>query len=344
MSISKGALVLPTAAELAIPSVFKALIAASNALARLDELAEVLDNPEVFVNAMPVIEAQASSEIENVVTTHDSIFRATSSPVKADPETLAALRLRKAITGGINQAKSRGISAKFVQNICSEIMGRQMPFRTLPGTEIRQGGKVVYQPPEPKYVAALMGQWEKFTNQQEILHPLLTMAISHYLLEAIHPFADGNGRTGRVINVLYLVATGELKQPVLHLSGYLNQHREAYYKKLRAVDRSGDWVGWVLFILEAVRASALDSAKKLKQMTELQLKFSENFYANADLVQLIFEKPYVQIGQVVDRCGVTRVTAAKWLESLVAQGALKSVVLGREKFFINQKLIRVLAN
>jgi Fic family protein len=217
-----------------------------------------------------------------------------------------------------------------------------MPLRSQPGTVIQSKGKTVYTPPKPEELKSCLLNWEKYINREDVLHPLIVMALSHFQFEAIHPFADGNGRTGRVLNVLHLVASGLLQEPVLQMSQYLNRNRDEYYKRLRAVDQKQEWVPWVLFILEAVRVSALESAAKLKAVTSLQLTFIERYEAKASLIQLIFEKPYVQIGQVVERCGVTRVTAANWLESLENQGALSSLVSGREKFFINKELVEVL--
>jgi Fic family protein len=333
---------LPPSGEFAVPEVFRAVIAASNALARLDEISQLLENAPVFINTIPVLEAQASSAIENVVTTHDSIFRADVSSSKTDQETLLAIRLRKAIIAGTDVARKRGISFKLAQLVCSELLGRDMPLRSQPGTVIQSKGKTVYTPPKPEELKSCILQWEKYINREDVLHPLIVMALSHYQFEAIHPFADGNGRTGRVLNVLHLVVSGLLQEPVLQMSQYLNQNRDEYYKRLRAVDQKQEWVPWVLFILEAVRVSALESAAKLKAVTTLQLTFIERYEAKASLIQLIFEKPYVQIGQVVERCGVTRVTAANWLESLERQGALSSLVSGREKFFINKELVEVL--
>jgi Fic family protein len=333
---------LPPALEFAVPEVFRAVIAASNALARLDEISQLLENAPVFINTIPVLEAQASSAIENVVTTHDSIFRADVSSTKSDQETILALRLRRAIIAGTDVARERGISFKLAQLVCSEILGRDMALRSQPGTVIQSEGKTVYTPPKPEELEACLSNWEKYINREDVLHPLIVMALSHYQFEAIHPFADGNGRTGRVLNVLHLVASGLLQEPVLQMSQYLNLHRDEYYLRLRQVDEAGAWIAWVLFMLEAVRVSALESAAKLKEVTTLQLTFIERYEAKASLIQLIFEKPYVQIGQVVERCGVTRVTAANWLESLERQGALSSLVSGREKFFINRELVAAL--
>jgi len=333
---------IPPAVDFAVPEVFNAVIAASNALARLDEIAQMLENSPVFINAIPVLEAQASSAIENVVTTHDSIFSADVSSTKPDQETLLALRLRKAIVAGSEVALQRGVSFKLAQLVCSELLGRQMPLRSQPGTVLVSQGETVYTPPSPEHLNKLIVNWERYVNREDVLHPLIVMAISHYQFEAIHPFTDGNGRTGRVLNVLHLLASGLLSQPVLQMSKFLLQNRDEYYQKLRAVDQRGEWIPWVLFILEAVRVSAVESTLKLKKVATLRLSFADRYVAKAALVQLIFEKPYVQIRQVVERCGVTRVTAATWLESLESQGALYSVVSGREKFFVNKELVAAL--
>jgi Fic family protein len=335
---------LPPKVDFAVPEVFRAVIAASNALARLDEISQLLENAPVFINTIPVLEAQASSAIENVVTTHDSIFSADVSSTKPDQETLLALRLRKAIIAGTDVASKRGVSFKLAQLVCSELMGRQMLMRSQSGTVLLSQGEVVYTPPSPEQLKDLLVDWERYVNREDVLHPLIVMAISHYQFEAIHPFTDGNGRTGRVLNVLHLVASGLLTQPVLQMSQYLLRNRDEYYRRLRAVDQEGAWLPWVLFILEAVRVSAVESALKLKTVATLQLSFAERYVTKASLVQLIFEKPYVQIRQVVERCGVTRVTAANWLESLEEQGALSAVVSGREKFFINKELVAALRN
>ena len=332
----------PPAVDFAVPEIFKAVIAASNALARLDEIAELLDNSTVFINTIPVLEAQASSEIENVVTTHDSIFRADASSSKSDTETQLAIRLRKSILVGSDVAFKRGISLKLASMICSEILGREMKLRQNTGTVIQSGGKTIYTPPAPEDLKALVSSWETFVNRDDVLHPLIVMALSHYQFEAIHPFSDGNGRTGRVLNVLHLVSSGLLKQPVIQMSQYLLANKDEYYKRLRDVDNKDAWTPWVLFMLEGVRVSAVESASKLKQITTMQLSFADRFEAKASLIPLIFEKPYLQISQVVERCGVTRATAANWLESLERQGALRSMVSGRDKFFINKELVKAL--
>ena len=333
---------LPPVVDFAVPEIFAAVISASNALARLDEIAELLDNSAVFMNAIPVLEAQASSQIEQIVTTNDSIFRAEVSGTKPDIATAFALRLRRSITLGAELAAKRGLTAKLAETICSELLGREMKPRASSGTVIQSNGKTIYTPPSPKELPRLLGEWESFINSSDSLHPLIVMALGHYQFEAIHPFSDGNGRTGRVLNVLALVNAGLLKEPVLQMSQAIEARRNDYYRLLNRVTTDGAWIEWVLFMLEIVTASAKESARKLKAITMLQLTFGERYETKSELVQLIFEKPYCQIGHVVERCGVTRVTAANWLESLEKQGALGSVVSGREKFFVNRELLEVL--
>ena len=333
---------LPPAVDFAVPEIFNAVIEASNALARLDEISGLLENSTVFLNLIPVLEAQASSRIEQIVTTNDAIFKAQVSATKSDIATDLALRLRRSITLGAEFATKRGITAMLAETICSELLGHEMKPRTSSGTVIQSNGKTIYTPPSPATLPRLLGEWESFVNSSDSLHPLIVMALGHYQFEAIHPFTDGNGRTGRVLNVLALVNAGLLKEPVLQMSGQIEARRLDYYKLLNDVSTKGAWIEWVVFMLEVVTAAAKDSARKLKSITMLQLTFGERYETKAELVPLLFEKPYCQIGHVVQRCGVTRVTAANWLESLEKQGALGSVVSGREKFFVNRELLEVL--
>jgi Fic family protein len=333
---------LPPAVDFAVPEIFAAVIAASNALARLDEIAELLDNSAVFMNAIPALEAQASSQIEQIVTTNDAIFRAEVSGTKPDIATDLALRLRRSITLGAELASKRGLTSKLAETICSELLGHEMKPRANAGTVIQSNGQTIYTPPSPVELPRLLAEWEGFMNSSDSLHPLIVMALGHYQFEAIHPFSDGNGRTGRVLNVLALVNAGLLKEPVLQMSRAIEVRRNDYYRLLNRVTAEGAWVEWVLFMLEVVAEAARDSAHKLKAITMLQLTFGERYETKAELVPLLFEKPYCQIGHVVERCGVTRVTAANWLESLENQGALGSVVSGREKFFVNRELLEVL--
>lgn len=318
-------------------------------LARLDEAAELLSNPAVFNNALPMLEIAASSRIENIITTHDEMFVADASTTQPITQaTKLAMKNRSALNLGFETISSRPISTKLLTEIASELLGYRISIRNLPGTFIGEQGKRTYTPPEgKKLIEGMLHELVVFIGESS-LHPVLVMILAHYQFEAIHPFADGNGRTGRVLNLLILNQAGLLKAPVLNLSSYLVKHRDEYYKRLHAIEAKQDWNGWINFMLRGVKLASLDSYTKLKALTLYQLTFEEEFSAELGkfgnlLTQLLFEKPYCQIGHVVERLGVSRPTASKLLEALVTGGALTSFVSGKEKFFVNQGMLEVLA-
>jgi Fic family protein len=296
------------------------------------------------------LEVAASSRIENIITTHDQMFVADASstqPVSA--ETRLAIRNRAALSLGLDALSKRPLSVPLLMEIASELLGYQVELRSLPGTFIGSIEQRVYTPPEGKELLdGLLQDLVRFIGESD-LHAVIVMILAHYQFEAIHPFPDGNGRTGRVLNHLILKGGGLLESPVLNLSSYLVKHRDQYYKQLHAVEASSDWQGWVEFMLLAMKVSIVDSYSKLKQLTLAQLLMTERISSVAGkfgsrLVQLLFEKPYCQIGHVVERLGVSRPTAAKLLERLVVSGELTSFVSGKEKFFVNSKMLEVLAN
>lgn len=318
-------------------------------LARLDEAAELLANPSVFNNALPMLEVAASSAIENIITTHDEMFVANVS--KTQPislETVLAMRNRAALNLGFEAISSRPLSVRLLVDVASELLGHQISVRHLPGTFIGSMSKRIYTPPEGKeLVEKLLADLVTFIGNSSF-NPVITMILAHYQFEAIHPFPDGNGRTGRVLNHLILKQGELLKSPVLNLSSYLVQNRDEYYRRIHAVEASGDWAGWVTFMLLAMRDSVMDSYGKLKALTLEQFTFEEKHSGVlgklvSPLTQLLFEKPYCQIGHVVERLKVSRPTASKLLEALVAAGALTSFVSGKEKFFVNRGMLEVLA-
>lgn len=325
------------------------LLEVVNLLARLDEAATLLSNPAVFNNALPMLEITSSSRIENIITTHDEMFVAEASTTQPiSPNTRLAMKNRAALNLGFEALTKRPISAKLLTQIASKLLGYEVTFRHLPGTFIGQIDKRIYTPPEGKeLIDKLTNELVSFINSSD-LHPVLVMILVHYQFEAIHPYPDGNGRTGRVLNHLILNQGGLLRSPVLNLSTYLVRNRDEYYARIHAVEVSGDWLGWVDFMLEAMKSAVLDSYGKLKALTLSQLVFSEKLdpligKLAPDLSQLLFEKPYCQIGHVVGRLGVSRPTASKFLETLVRAELLTSFVSGKEKFFVNQTMLEVLA-
>jgi len=334
-----------------VPNLMGALIEARVQLARLDELASTLSNPMVLVNAIAVVEAQASSAIENIVTTNDTLFQNDAvQEARGDTETLLVLRNRAALFSAYRFVERSPISANLAKDICSEILGYEVSIRPQPGTYIGSPQQRVYTPPSGKdIIESHLHAWQKFINTNHDLDPLIIMALSHYQFEAIHPFADGNGRTGRIINVAYLVASGLLKHPVLHLSRAINARRDEYYERLLAVTTANKWHEWVRFMLEIVASSAIRANRQIASINALQrnligayqgLTFKQG--VRHDLAALLFARPYARIGHVADECGVSRPTAAKWLEELEAVGFLKSVRVGREKYFVNWQMLEVL--
>lgn len=318
-------------------------------LSRLDEAADLLANPSVLNNALPMLEVAASSAIENIITTHDEMFVAaisTTQPIS--PETVLAMRNRAALNLGFEAISRRPLSTRLLIDVASELLGHRVSVRHLPGTYIGSANEKMYTPPEGKeLLEQLLGELVTFIGTSD-LNPVLKMILAHYQFEAIHPFPDGNGRTGRVLNHLILNQGGLLKAPVLNLSTYLIRNRAEYYQRIHDVEASGDWSGWLTFMLRALRESVLDSYSKLKALTLAQLHFAEDNTERlgkfvSALTQLLFEKPYCQIGHVVERLEVSRPTASKLLEALVTSGALTSFVSGKEKFFVNVKMLEVLA-
>jgi len=343
----------PAETELETKAVLKATAAARAALAALDQAVRRIPNPAVLVNAIPLLEAQASSEIENIVTTTDDLFRfAQHAEDMASPEVKETLRYRSALFAGVESIERRPLTASTALEVCSRIKDREMGLRSLPGTFIGNPitREAIYTPPEGKSrIAEKLGNWEKFIHQRAVLDPLVILAAQHYQFEAIHPFADGNGRTGRILNVLFLMDAGLLHQPVLYLSRYIIERKDEYYRRLLEVTSAGAWEPWVLFLIEGVRVTALGTLRKIDRIQDLQQSMKDEIRsatsagANSDLLEVLFEQPYCRIVNVVERCGVSRPTATKWLGELADGGSLLDIRLGRERLFINQRFLDILA-
>ena len=234
----------------AVP-ILKACISARAALAELKQAGELLPNQTLLINLVPLLEAKDSSEIENIVTTMDRLFQFAQEEGAADPATKEALRYRTALYQGFRQLDQRPLCVTTATEVCSTLKGQEMDLRKIPGTVIANQtvGKVVYTPPVGEDVIRnLLGNWEQFLHTEDDIDPLIKMAVSHYQFEAIHPFLDGNGRTGRIVNVLYLIEQQLLTLPILYLSRYIVQHKQDYYRLLTQVTREQDWQAWVLFM------------------------------------------------------------------------------------------------
>jgi Fic family protein len=331
----------------------KALVSARAALAELKQAGELVPNQSILINTLPVLEARASSEIENIVTTADRLFRFAQhdESEQADPATKEALRYQFALMQGLQALAKKPVTTGMAVEICRTLRGTEIDIRKVPGTALRNHitGKVVYTPPEGENrLRGLLANWQRFLHDDRDLDPLIRMAVGHYQFEAIHPFTDGNGRTGRILNLLFLVEQGLLDQPVLCLSRAILRRRTDYYRLLNAVTRDDAWEPWMLYMLDAVHDTAIWTTKKIKAIRELLRRATAHVREHApsldsrELVELVFERPYSRIGHVVDAGIAKRQTASVYLKELCDIGVLREVKAGREKLFIHLNLMKLL--
>lgn len=344
---------LPPNVELETKEVLKKCITARVALEGLRQAVSLIPNQELLLYTIPVLEAQASSAIENIVTTADTLFRSLEAEDRVDPMTKEALRYRIAIFKGLDTLKKCPVSARTALTVCSALRGTNVDFRSMPGTYIGNTTtqSIVYTPPEGKEVIAeKLRNWAEFLNTATELDPLIRLAVAHYQFEAIHPFSDGNGRTGRILNILYLVSAGLLDKPILYLSEYLIANKSEYYTRLLAVTECGDWSRWILFMLEAIESTANKTREKVLAISKLQQQVEEQIKGNprlkkiysAELLDLIFTMPYVRIQNLVAKKIASRQTAAKYFTELTACGILREVAQPKTRLFVNENLLKVL--
>ncbi len=345
---------LPPAVDVETRVVLKACIAARAALAELKVAGEMIPNPAVLINTLPLLEARASSEIENIVTTTDQMFRHVGDESQANVATKEALRYSRALFEGFQALKNRPLTTRTTEQICTIIKGVEMTVRRVPGTTLMNDatGEVIYTPPAGEALLRdKLANWEKFLHNETDIDPLVRMAVGHYQFEAIHPFTDGNGRTGRVVNSLFLIQEDLLTLPILYLSRYIIANKADYYRLLLAVTREQDWESWLLYIIKGVEETALWTTGKIEAMRKLS-EHTKHYVQDQlpkiyshELVSLIFELPYCRISNVVDKEIAGRQTASKYLKQLVEKGVLFEADIGKaakEKLFIHSKLMQLL--
>ncbi len=344
---------LPPTSEVETRAILRSCIAARAALAELRVSGKLVPNQAMLINSIPLLEAQASSEIENIVTTTDRLFRyANDATGRADPATREALRYRAALYRGFEMLKQRSVSTVMAVEVCRTIKGADLDVRNTPGTALVNDAtdEVLYTPPQGEGVLrSKLANWERYIHEAEEIDPLIRLAVMHYQFEAIHPFVDGNGRTGRVLNLLYLVDKDLLDVPVLYLSRHIIRNRALYYRYLLEVTTQQAWERWVLFLLEAVRTTAEWTTAKLHAIRELldetaaAVRQSMPKIYSRELVELIFVHPYCRISDVVAASIAKRQTAAVYLKALAAEGVLEQIKAGRENLYINPPLLALLA-
>ncbi len=344
---------LPPKAVLESIEILKACIPARTALAELKQAGELLPNQGLLINALPLLEAKDSSEIENIVTTTDKLFKFAQEDTHADSATKEALQYRTALYQGFIALKDRPLSVATLVRVCSTIKNTDMDIRRIPGTTIENSttSEIIYTPPVGETVIRnLLSNWEQFIHSEDELDPLIRMAVAHYQFEAIHPFLDGNGRTGRVINILFLIEKGLLSLPILYLSHYIVRHKKEYYRLLDNVTKKNEWQEWILYMLHAVTQTAQLTYHKInaiRQLIDNTIEFvrheAPKIYSY-ELVNLIFEQPYCRIQNLIETGLARRQTASTYLKKLCEIGVLQQVSAGKEKLFVHPKLMQLLTN
>ena len=329
-------------------SVLKACISARAAIAELKTAGELIPDQGLLINILPMLEAKDSSRIENIVTTSDQLFQYADRADGADPATKEALRYRTALYDGYTHLEDYPLCTNTAVAICTKLRAVQTDIRKTPGTVLRdQNNNVVYTPPVGEdSIRELLANWERFIHGDDDLDPLVKMAIAHYQFECIHPFPDGNGRTGRILNILYLIQSELLSLPILYLSRFILERRDDYYTLLRRVTEEGDWESWILFMLEAVESTSRWTTDKISIVRALMAETTEyvreklpKIYTH-ELVQALFAQPYCRIDNLVERGVAKRQTASTYLKQLVEIGVLEEMSVGREKLYINTRLLQ----
>lgn len=334
--------------------ILKKLAAASRKLAELKGIAASIPNQAILINTLGMQEAKDSSAIENIVTTHDELFKDDAFPESsANPAAKEVLRYRQALRVGFKRVGESGLlTLNHILEIQAELESNQAGFRKVPGTFLKDGrGQTVYTPPQDQgEIASLMSGLEKFMNDPDAFDadPLIKMALIHHQFESIHPFYDGNGRTGRILNVLYLVQQGLLDIPILYLSRQIVRKKDDYYRLLQTVREKDAWEEWVLYILTAVEGTATEAIAAIEAIraalldTKHRIRSQFKKFYSQDLINNLFTHPYTKIDFVMRDLKVTRLTATKYLNALVKGGLLERQKVGRTLYFINPPLNAIL--
>ena len=349
--------VLPNLGELETKSILKKITKAHQALAELKGVVAIIPNETILINTLSLQEAKDSSAIENIVTTYDDLYRSDSHTKSF--VSIAAKEVHsyaKALREGYEKVKNNKLlTNNDILQIQASIEGNHAGFRKLPGTSLRNDatGEVIYTPPQnPDEIITLMSNLEKFINDDDLCDwdPLTKMAIIHHQFESIHPFYDGNGRTGRIINILYLVKQGLLDVPVLYLSRYINQNKADYYRLLQAVRTDNNWHDWVFFILDGIEQTSrqttlmIQAIKNLMQDHKHLIREKLPKIYSQDLINNLFRHPYTKIEFIMDELQVHRNTAAKYLNELVKIGVLIRHKISKDNFYLNDALFQLLLN
>lgn len=345
---------LPPKAELENSEILKAAIAANKALAELKGIAKTIPNQTILINTLPLQEARLSSEIENVLTTNDQLYEALAAKTEEyDPQTKEVLRYKEALWEGYEKLKKNNLlTTNLFIGIFQKIKETTAGIRNTPGTKIiTSAGEVIYTPPEGENVIReILSNLENYIhNDSDRTDPLIKLAVIHYQFEAIHPFTDGNGRTGRIINILYLLQQKLLDLPVIYLSRHIIENKNDYYLLIRTVTEKNEWIPWIIYLLKAISFTAGDTVDKITEiknllestLIDMKQKLPGRIYSK-ELIELLFTQPYCKVEFVVNAGIAKRQTAAEYLKQIEKTGLLKSKKVGKEVLYLNLPLFELL--
>lgn len=346
---------LPLSNEIETHAILKKLSRAHSALAELKGVSGIVPNQDILINTLSLQEAKESSAIENIITTHDELYKSDFNAKKfTSSASKEVYNYARALREGYSKVKNSGLlTNNDILSLHATIVENTAGFRKLPGTELKNDGtgETVYKPPqEATQIIKLMTNLEEFINNNLLseLDPLTKMAIIHHQFESIHPFYDGNGRAGRIINVLYLVKYGLLDTPVLYLSRYINRNKGDYYRLLQAVRKSQNWEEWILYILEAViqtshqTISLIQGIRDMMQHHKHKIRSELPKIYSQDLLNNLFRHPYTKIDFITQELQIHRNTARKYLDELENIHILEKYKIGKENFYINKALFELL--
>ncbi len=345
---------LPPKFDFDTKEILKMTVAANKALAELKGYSDVIPNKNILINAVTINEAKDSSEIENIITTHDELYKALSS-TKSTNEAKEVVNYRTALRKGYELVKEKGyLSTNMIIEVQSIIEQNGAGIRKVAGTVLRneQTKEIVYTPPKGyEDILDLMTNLEKYINNDlSEVDELIKLAVIHYQFESIHPFYDGNGRTGRILNVIYLTLKGLLDAPILYLSSYINRNKTKYYSCLQEVRDNNSWEKWIIYLLKGIKLTSIDTLRIMKDINILIEKMKSDIknrlpkIYSKELIDVIFYEFYTKISYVEKGVGVTRKTASSYLVELEKAGFLKSEKIGREKVYLNKHLFDLIKN
>jgi len=343
---------LPPKTDLETTKILKKAIQANRALAKLNGVAKIIPNSQILINSLVLQEAKDSSEIENIITTHDELYRASVDITTISNETKEVQNYSKALRLGYRLVKDNKLLLKrYIVTIQKELEQNDAGIRRQSGTVLKneKTGEVIYTPPQEfEIVDKLMNDLERYINEPNDIDPLINMAIIHHQFESIHPFYDGNGRTGRIINILYLILNDLIDIPILYLSRYIINNKANYYRLLQEVRTENKWEEWIIYILDGVEVTSLETIelinniKKLMNASKDKIKKSLPRLYSKDLVEVLFMHPYTKIDFLVENLGIARQTASRQLKELEKIGILETIQIKNSKYFINIELYAML--